>query len=249
MDEVETAKAASGGETTRGGRLRESRSRGSETGHASPVPEFAAKVAEPEQPLVFFREGWEFRWLSGRQVLARSGLAEPGRTIVDERGDFEEPPELSEFLREVEAMLRHGGSGPRSTPHVSDVVLEVRRALRRRQRPTMVLPSADLAELRFLLWLGLELGAAFVLPPDPSTFAWSVRTMRPSVVIAGDSLLLELAEELRARSNWSRRRTVSATRCVFALGAAGEDNDALGELAPLMRAGTPMRRIVLQQPA
>lgn len=202
--------------------------------------------SELEQPLVFFREGWEFRWMPGRQVLARLGLAEAGRTIVDERGDFEEPLELTEFLNDLEALLLGRTQAPHSTPDIEALAGELRLALRRR-RPSMVLPPAEGADRLFALRLGLEIGAALILPPDPSTFVWAVCTTRPTIVAAGTELLHELTADLADRGKWRRHRLVSATRFVLELAStADQDRDPLSAMRSLMPAKTELRRIPLR---
>lgn len=206
----------------------------------------ALERSELEQPLVFFRDGWDFRWMSGNQVLARLGLGEASRTIVDERGDFEEPPELIEFLTEVEELMLGRTQAPDSAPEIEALAGEMENAFRRR-RPSMALPGAETADRRFVLRLGLELGAAFVLPPDPSTFVWTVCTTRPTIVAAGAELLGELAVDLEARPQWRRRRTTSATRFVLELARAADGGGGPSSaLCPLMHEKTVMRRIVLR---
>lgn len=200
------------------------------------------RAGELEQPMVFFRDGWEFRWLSGHQVLARLELAEPSRSIVDERGSFEDPPELTHFLGILGGTLR--GQAPELAAPVRATAEEVQGTFGRR-RGSIVHPGTGAVGEDFMLQLGLECGAAFVLAPGPSTFVWTVVSSRPTIVVAGDDLLLELAEDLRGRPGWRRRRLMSATRFVFAFGSAQElEHDALDALRPLLGRKTEIRRIV-----
>ena len=200
--------------------------------------------AELDQPFVFFRDGWELRWLSNAGVLERLGFGESSRNIVDERGALEEPTELTSFLEDLDAMLRGQAGVPPSAPDVGTLAREVRGALRRR-RASIVLPSSKPTEAAFVLRLGLEVGVAFVLPPDPSTFAWTVCTARPTIIAAGEDLLSELVSDLRGRSAWRRRRTLSATRFLFGLDADSGSDAALAVFRGFLAAGAVSHRVAL----
>lgn len=202
--------------------------------------------AELEQPLVFFRDDWDFRWMSGHQVLARIGLGESNSTIVDERGRFEEPRELTHFCVEFDLMVRGKTHAPPSDPDLEDLARESE-ALLGVQRPSIVLPGSSRDDDRLLLRLGIELGAAFVLPPDPATFVWTVCTTRPTMLAANCDQLRELVAELSTRSAWRRRRILSATRVVYAIGSAKGEDETQRTLASWMRAGTLMQRILVNR--
>ncbi len=172
---------------------------------------------ELEQPLVFFRVGWEYRWLSRAAIVNRL-LGEPElSTSINTIRDFDSPAELDAFcdhLLEAADGLETAGvetagpqsdSGDRANRQPRDVerVLGATRAV-------IVLPGGwHRSDTQRAFRLGRSIRAAFVLPPEEGAWPWAVVWSRPSLIVAGGDQLAALATELSEMRPRKRRRALA----------------------------------------
>lgn len=188
---------------------------------------------EMEQPMVFFRVGWDFRWLSRRSLLARiAGQPVPSGGIGEVQAPDESPVELDEFIEALRLLARVENGDPidpvvaaraRTGGEVAQRLLKEEEFEKwlvadSTRRQVLVLPGGW---HRLDTWVALKaaiaIGAAMVLPPEEGAWAWTVVWSKPSLVVAGPDQLVALVKEVSGVRPWRRKRALKKVRWVVAL--------------------------------